>query len=236
MRLSQAALVVLLLTTAAVASGTPEQAILDTVFATDAKTVLKHLPESVSTMIEALPPKARAAALKRLLPQNWLGAKPQRVDDGINLLRTVNPHGDSDKDFVFLRVTKQINNGLEAVLEIKVCQEICYGGLQVWMSLQDNEWRFMEVRERSREMVRFEDPEFFVGFSGQVRSDEENQVVANLRTINTALVTYLSIYEGFPQDLKQLSGEDPNDPSAEHAMLLDQEFLAEPCVVGGYIF
>ena len=59
-----------------------------------------------------------------------------------------------------------------------------------------------------------------------------------LRMLNTSLVTYSTTYPevGYPANLKALSGEENQQPSPEHATLIDPGFLKEPAIKNGYEF
>lgn len=221
---------------------TPEQAILETVFAKDAKTVLKHLPPAIAEILRAFPEKERKEAYSRLLPERWMGGKPMRSDDGRDLWRYEyqHPHlGAGQRPIVSVRLKRQLSNGVEAMLQLVSCQEECYGGVQIWMRHEEGEWRFLEIQAQGHKVIDFDDADFLANFRSSIEYDgNEPQAIANLRMLNTALVTYLSTYEVFPQSLKSLSGthEDDSEPTAQGAMLIEEEFMAEPCIVGGYLF
>ncbi|MEO5935987.1 MAG: hypothetical protein ABIP81_02130 [Terriglobales bacterium] len=225
------------------AADTPEKAILETIFATDPHTVLKHLPPGIAEAVKSIPDKDRKAAYARFLPERWMSGKPIRSDNGIDLWRyefhPPHHHGSGEKQIVAVRIQRQLSNGVEAILQLASCQEECYGGVQIWMRHEEGEWRFVEVRDHGRQVIGFDDPAFLANLRSSIEYDgNEPQAVANLRTINTALVTYLSTYESFPQALQPLSGvySDEVEPTAEHAFLLGEEFMADPCIVGGYRF
>jgi hypothetical protein len=219
------------------AADTPEKAILETVFATKSETVLKHLPPAVKEMIDRLPEKERTAALATFLPHKWLGGKPQPANNGTDLLRFENPHVPADP--LYIRIQRQVSSGLEAVLQIAVCQQQCHNSMLIWMRMEEGEWRFVEVQSGGHSVAQFDNLDFVEHLRSSVEYEgREQTAVANLRTLNTALVTYLSTYEAFPKSLKPLSGvySEEAEPTAEQSLLVDEQFMAEPCVVAGYLF
>jgi len=65
-------------------------------------------------------------------------------------------------------------------------------------------------------------------------SANEASAVASLRAINTAEVSYQSVYGGYAESLANLGGADPCTKSAETACLLDQSLAGG--VKSGYSF
>jgi hypothetical protein len=59
-----------------------------------------------------------------------------------------------------------------------------------------------------------------------------------LRTLNTSLITYASTYpdQGFPSALSALSGQENQQATPDHAMIVEPAFLQEPTVKDGYEF
>ena len=118
------------------------------------------------------------------------------------------------------------------------------GGLQplpVWPSFtflmkQENDiWKLAEMAVTLR--VPFGNVEFLQGLQKTQNQSLESAAVGNLRTLNTAEVTYRATYpdRGFTCKLAELGGVNPGpQPNSDHAMLIDDPLATGQ--KGGYVF
>jgi hypothetical protein len=105
----------------------------------------------------------------------------------------------------------------------------------VFMRLEDGDWRVIEYGNLRQEK-NFESEEFLQWMSPA--KVNEAAAASTLRTINTTLVTYSTTYPdaGFPPSFKELSGNENDEFSQEHARLLDSRFNQEQVIIDGYEF
>ena len=104
----------------------------------------------------------------------------------------------------------------------------------VGMRYEGNEWRVMEVGEWRGTDVESE----FLPKAQAETTRDASAAGSTLRTLNTALVTYATIYpdQGYAPTLRELSGQPDQEAGPDHAMLLDPAFLQEPAIKNGYEF
>src|SRR5258708_38921812 len=102
------------------------------------------------------------------------------------------------------------------------------------MRFEGDEWRVMKVGHWQGTDL---EAEFLHKAEAQ---DQASEAVAasTLRTLNTALVAYSTSYPevGYPAALQSLSGQEDQEASAEHAMMVDGAFMTTPVTKAGYEF
>jgi hypothetical protein len=85
----------------------------------------------------------------------------------------------------------------------------------------------------------FDTPAFVDQFRRSQQKETEAPVLAKLRALNSALVTYAAIFPdiGFPEDLAALAPpEEGDDSTPEHAALFAVDIAVQPYVSSGYVF
>lgn len=220
----------------AVQSGSPEEALEEIVTADSVETVIKHLPVKVQDYFEKLPKQQKALLTSEFLVRKKLeqnGGKLTRLDDGSwELLEKENGPK------VTFTLKKTFTAGADALVQIEIKEErhgeAHTNSIMLAMRYENDEWRLSEVGEWRGTDIEAE----FLRKEGLNDSHGSSSVPSTLRTLNTALITYISTYPevGYPATLKALSGEEKQQPSPEHARLLDPTFLQEPAVKSGYEF
>jgi hypothetical protein len=214
------------------AQSSPQEALEELVTADKAETVLKHLPVKVEDHILKLPAKERAAFMERLLLNKNLqreGGKLTRGDDGGWVLEV-----NEGKEKTFITIRNTYTSGLDALVEIEAKSKVRTQTAFVGMHLEGGEWRIQRVghwakTDLEEEILRKEEPR-------EVPAD--SAAASTLRTMNTSMVVYMTTYPdlGYPASLQVLSGQENQEATPDHAMLLDPTFLQEPVVKNGYEF
>lgn len=222
----------------ALQSGSPEEALEEIVTAESVDTVIKHLPVKVQEFIEKLPKQQKAALTDEFLVHKKLereGGKLIRSDDGSwELVEKENGPK------VTLTLKKTFIAGADALVQIEIKEER-HGEkhtnlMMVGMRFENNEWRLSEIGEWHGTNIEAE----FLRKEGLSDEHEHgnSSAASMLRMLNTALVTYTTTYPevGYPANLKALAGEENQQPSPEHAMLIEPAFLKDPAIKNGYEF
>jgi hypothetical protein len=249
-----------LMATAFALDGTPQQALVEILLATQPEIVEKHLPESIRQELRHLDPDDRRECESQLLignafRQNGTSMKPP--DDGHALL--VMQAKDSDEKSE-LRVQRELTGGDTAFLEVVVDHHD--RGRQdflIWMQLEDGEWRVTELQFLRFAML-IDDAGFLDQFRRTKQKQNEAAAVARLRTLQYALQAYASAYPevGLPNDLAVLAApakDVPQNPavqaseedeeqgserdvqlSSEYAGLVDSSMASNESVERGYRF
>jgi hypothetical protein len=217
-------------------SSSPQEALEEIVTAGSVDTVVKHLPVKVQEFIEKLPKQQKAALTDEFLFRKKLereGGKLTRSDDGSwELVEKENGPK------VTFTLKKTFTAGTDALVQIEIKEER-HGEnhtnlLMLSMRFENDEWRLSEVGEWRGTNIEAE----FLRKEGLVDDHGNSSAASMLRTLNTALVTYNATYPevGYPSNLKTLSGEESQQSSPEHAMLIEPAFLKEPAIKNGYEF
>jgi hypothetical protein len=194
--------------------------------------LLKHLPASLETLVNRLPDAERAARLKRLSFSKGLqyfGMTLHRSEDGGAWQVT---SGES-------KGVAQPRSALIAGLDALVPIEITYEDpprkevFLVGMHFEQGEWRVTDV-----DRWNGTDLESSIARKIDPAQENETNAIALLRSITQALSQYAMTYRGtgIPRTLVSLSGKQDDQPSLEHAKLLDPSFMAERIQQGGYEF
>src|SRR6266567_4134369 len=190
-------------------ASSPQEALEELATAENLAAVIKHLPLKVQEQIEKLPAQGKAAMADKLVIKKSLereGGKLTRTDDG---------------------------SGWELV-ELEVKDRGYSESVMIGMRFEHDEWRVTNIghwRETDLEaelLARIEAQE----------APGETAAVSTLRTLHTALISYATSYPevGYPTALQALSGQEDQEASAQHAMLLDSAFMAVPAIKDGYEF
>jgi hypothetical protein len=248
----------------AMAQGTPESALAELALAPDLKTASKHYPVALDEVLKQLSPRDMAVAQQKLLPMNQLrglSIKPKASEDGRAFLLLEN----SEKKESPVKLTHHISDGLNALVEVETCgssAEICIGGAQAWMRLEEGDWRLVEIyRSWGGGGVKLDDPDFIEGFRNAERNQNDQKAIETMQLIGNALSNYANTFSdiGFPERLEALgskeeakkaesdqeqtaevadddssSSDEPSLPDPEHAGMLDNRLTKQVCEVAGY--
>lgn len=213
-------------------SSTPLGALEEMATAEKPQDLLRHLPASLETLVNGLPEPERAARLKRLSFSKGLqyfGMALSRSEDGSGWEIT----SGGNKGIVQPR--NAFISGVDAMVPIEVSyddppRKDVY---VVSMRFEQGEWRVAEVERWSgtdleSEIARKLDP----------AQENETEALNFLRTLMQSLFLYAERYPGtgLPGNLKNLAGKEEDQPSPEHARILDESFVQEHIVRNGYEF
>jgi type IV pilus assembly protein PilA len=220
---------------AAAQTSSPPQVVLEDLATSDSPdTIVLHLPVSVLQKLDKLPATDRAAVLEKLSLRKNLereGVTLRRTEEG-NGWEIVNKKGGIEAT---MTLKPPFIAGPDALVPIELHHEQETVTLLVSMKLEDGDWRVTDFgpwRHTSVEGI------FLQEESRSGAGPSESAAASTLRTLNTALVTYSSTYPqvGYPANLAQMSGRESQQPSPDHALLLDSAFLSEPLIRNGYEF
>jgi type IV pilus assembly protein PilA len=211
----------------------PQEALEEMATADKIDTVLKHLPLKVEEFVKKLPAKERADFAEKFLVAKNLereGGKLTRSDDGSAWVLLEK----DGKEKTVITFKNTYAAGPEALVELEAKGERRTETIFVGMKLEDGEWRVHQAGPWQRvdleeEVLRDAKPR---------ETTFETAAMSTLRTLNTAMVTYTTTFpdQGCPASLQVLAGHENQEATPDHAMLLDQTFLAEPVVKDGYEF
>jgi hypothetical protein len=213
-------------------------AIVEVLTAKDSASVEKHLPKALSAALDSADKTTREEFLSR--PRSMMEMKRLKIaqaNDGRALLAFDAESPDADIKHFELVAQKRISDGAEAVLVISlVAPEKTWGEAEVWMRLEDGDWRITELSDPNGfSRIHLDDPELIAQLAHRAQYESEIAVIGGLREIVTALVSYSAGFMEFPQRLEMLGGAPDGAPTTEHAGLLDPE-LASTQVRSGYRF
>jgi hypothetical protein len=218
-------------------SSTPQEALEEMLTTDQYQIVVNHLPISIGQALDALEPKRKAEVGKELVLS-------KRIEqEGLTVRRADNVGGwqviqAGKKEPITITLRNTFISGPDALLLVDFRerdQDEAHTAL-IGMRLEEGEWRLtrfgpwddknIESEDFLREVVKGEH-----GVHGAAASSV-------LRALDNALMAYCSTYSelGFPSSLAALSGEKQSPASADHAMILDESFLASPLVKYGYEF
>ena len=204
----------------ALQSGSPEEALEEIATADDLAAVLKHMPVKVQEFLEKAPKQERAQLASKLLIKKNIeeeGATLTRSDAGS--WEVIEKEADHKAT---LTIKKTFVAGTDALVQIELTEEK-HGekhSEMFWISMrfEADEWRLSQVGQWHGADI---EAEFLRQNSGG--DAHATTPAATLRTLNTAMVSYITTYPdvGYPSTLKALSGEQNQEPSPEHAMLVE---------------
>ncbi|HEY7616275.1 MAG TPA: hypothetical protein VH744_05685, partial [Terriglobales bacterium] len=223
---------------------TARQALLEMFMGAGANAFGKHLPESAQRFssddgsglqIDML---QRISSMGRELASH--GDKLETFEDGPMLAVVEEAAGERRLEVVVERDNSQ-GDGEEIELSVNwyengqpkplpVIPRIVFS-----MKEERRVWRVSEVTVSLR--VPLSDPEYLKGLLKNQSGRAESSALANLRTINTAEVTYAATYpeRGFTCQLADLGPSDSSEePAEDHAMLIDP--ILASGAKGGYLF
>jgi hypothetical protein len=234
---------------------TPESALEELVTAEKVEVAVRHLPVSIEQAISKLNANQKKALSDKLLVRSLLksdGVTFNKSDDGAGW-EIKNEKGQVEG---VIKLKNSFVSGTEALLSLEFIQHresdenkdsqstseppppIESENQQlvlVSMKLEGNEWRVIGFGPWRQKNIQASD-----FFKEELNQQEANAAVAlsTLRVMNTSLVTYSTTYPkvSLPYRLEQLTGTPDEEPSAEHAMLLDPAFNASPLIKDGYEF
>jgi len=213
-------------------SGTPEAALEEMVTATSPEAVIKHLPVVVEEYLKKLPPQAKAGMLDQIVVARQIereGKKLRRSGDGSNW-EAVGADGNVE---VAIRVKGTFISGADALVPLEIQRENESLTVLLGLRLEEGEWRLTEAGEWHSKKLE----DTLLPREG-TDNGHGTATESNLRTLTTALVTYISTYpeSGYPTSLRALSGTQDEEPSPDHAMLIDPSWLEDPVIRDGYEF
>lgn len=219
------------------AQGSPEEeAVTEMLLAKDSAAVEKHLPEALRNALGSMNKSAREQLLSkpRAIMQGK-GLTASQTSDGQALLSFDVQSEYADIKHFELRTQRRISNGAEAVLVFSlVAPEKSWGEVEVWMKLEQGEWRITEFTDpNGYGKLNLEDPDTIAEIVQTPAHENEQSTIETLRTIAAALVAYKATYSEMPGTLDQLGGQGHVESNSQHAHLLDQE-LAGAQAESGY--
>lgn len=216
-----------------VQAGTPQTALEELATAENIAVALKHLPLKVQEHVEKLPAQEKAAMADKLLIRKNMereGSKLSRTGDG-NGWELVEKDGKSKGT---ITVKKTFISGADALVELEIKEGEHSETAMIGMRFEGDEWRVMKIGH-------WQGTDLEAELLPKVEAQEapgETAAVSNLRTLNSALIAYSTTYPqiGYPAALQALSGQEDQEPSADHAMMVDSSFMAVPTTKAGYEF
>jgi hypothetical protein len=233
---------------------TPESALEEMVTAEKLDSVTRHLPVQIQLAIEKLDTKDKKEVSAKLLVRSRMqqdGVTYSKRDDGVTWelkneknepegrVRLKNSFISGSDALLMLEFTdlhhgegKDSQSNSDAASEDDKNKQLVFVG----MRLEEGEWRL--IRFGAWEAKSLEADDLLPHIAPHTSEANAAVAVSNLRTLNTALITYATTYPevGLPANLQQLSGKTESEASSEHAMLLDPSFMAAPLLRDGYEF
>jgi hypothetical protein len=221
----------------ALQAGTPEAALEEIATADNVDAVIRHLPVKVEEHLAKLPLPQRAAMAEKLLLVKNLerqGGKLTRSGDG-NSWELIEKEGARK---VTITLQKTFLSGDDALVQLEVVEEKQINKIMVGMRYENHEWRVIEAAQWHGAEV---ESEFLPREDGKDEDKDTSSsaaAAATLRTLNGALVNYMTTYpgQGCPSSLQALSGQENQESAIDHAKFVDPSFLQEPLMRFGYEF
>lgn len=238
MRRIAIALVVLAIAFHAHGQQSPEEAaIVEVLTANDSSLIEKHLPKALSAALDTLDKGTREQFLSRAHSMMEMkGLKIAPKNDGSALLAFDVDSPDADIRHFELVSQRRISDGAEAVLVIAcVAPEKTWGEAEVWMRLEDGEWRITELSDPDSQRIRLDDAELISEVVHEVQYKNELAAIAALREITAGITSYSERFLEVPERLEMLGGVVDGETTSEHAGLIDPQ-LASTHEHSGYLF
>src|SRR5579884_1756924 len=219
---------------AAQAQSSPQDALEEFATAKKFEDFAKHLPAKVEEHLAKLPKQDRDALADKLMITKNLerdGGTLTRSDSG-NSWEMVEKTG---AEKVMLTFKDTYTAGDTALVELEITQKNHPQTIFIGMKLEENEWRIQQIGQWQKTDLA---EELLRTGRREVQDDPEQSAASVLRTLNTAIITYQTTYpaQGFPTSLQALSAKEEDQPSPDHAQLLDPSYLQEPVIKSGYEF
>lgn len=217
----------------AIQAATPEAALEEMATADNVDTLIRHFPVKVEEYIAKLPLQQRKAMTEKMLVSKALeqqGGKLTISSDGLSAELLEKEGGEK----ITITWKNTFTSGNDALVQLEIQEKQHTTPLMIGMSYENNEWRVTHVGE-----WRGTDVESELLPKEELKDHPISSAAAPmLRTLNTALITYATMYpdQGYPSALRALSGQESDEPTQDHAMLVDRAFLQEPAVRNGYVF
>jgi hypothetical protein len=216
----------------ALQAGAPEAALEEMATTDNIETLIKHMPVKVEEFMRKMPLTQRAAMTEKMLVKRNVereGGSMTRSSDGRSWELVEKP-GDRKATLTW---KKTFISDDDALVQVEIKEANHTGLIQVGMHYENGEWRMSQVGE-----WRGADIEEMFLHKDEPTEMHDADAAATLRTLDTSIVTYESTYPdaGYPPNLLALSGQPNDEPTREHAMLLDKSFAQEPLIRNGYEF
>jgi hypothetical protein len=211
----------------------PEAALEEMATADKPEAIVRHLPEAVQKSIDELPKLEKQQVLDKLLSMKseHLGGCTVRRASKADGWEIIDEDGDSQGKVTLGTV---FISGLDALVSLQLQSEQGSQIFMVAMRLEGDDWRiddfgpWQKTNLRLRQLVH----------QPSVSEKNEAAVQAHLQNLRMALYRYASQYPqiALPSRLSVLAGHEGQEPSMEHALLLDEVFAADPLIMDGYQF
>jgi hypothetical protein len=192
----------------------------------------EHFPVKVEEYMAKLPLQQRKAMAEKMLVSKALkqqGGKLTISSDGLSAELLEKEDGEK----ITITWKNTFTSGNDALVQLEIQEKQHTTPLMVAMSYENSEWRVTHVGE-----WRGTDVESELLPKEEPKNQLSSAAASTLRTLNTSLITYAIMYpdQGYPSALRALSGQENDEPTQDHAMLVDRAFLQEPAVRNGYVF
>ena len=212
---------------------TPQAALEELANAQKPDVIERHLPAPVQKSINELPKPQKREVLEKLLlmKMDQLGNSRIRPGRDANAWEIIDTNGNSTGT---IRLANVFQSGLDALLSLEIQSDDTSQSFLVAMHLEDDEWRLDDFGPWQRTDLHFRQ------LVHKPSVSEKNEAAARetLATISSALGRYALQYPmiGYPSRLAVLTEQPGQEPSMDHAGILDPLFAAEPLVKDGYQF
>ncbi len=258
-RLLVLAVVLLTLGSGVAQSGPELDALLDAFFAKDLKSLEPHLPPELAEVIAHMPVEAQQDLATRYLLAASLtrpGITITRPNGGAVVVMEQSRGDDRPLQRTEVYLDKYLSGGGETMLRFRLKSQTRHWNdekITIWMKYVDGDWRIYEMDGYGRE-VHLDDPQYLEMLGRRRPTENEDNAAGMLRTINTAVVTYSSMFPdiGCPDSLEVLgpstdsterdsseedtTTEETYDSSPYHAGLIDSILSTPPFERSGYRF
>lgn len=216
----------------ALQAATPEAALAEMATADNIDMLIKHFPVKVEEYMAKLPLQQRKAMAEKMLVSKALeqqGGKLTISSDGLSAELLEKEGGEK----ITITWKNTFTSGNDALVQLEIQEKQHTTPLMIGMSYENNEWRVTHVGE-----WRGTDVESELLPKEEPKNQLSSAAASTLRTLNTSLITYATMYpdQGYPSALRALSGQENDESTQDHAMLVDRAFLQEPAVRNGYVF
>lgn len=219
--------------------GSPEEAaIVEVLTARDSALIERHLPKALSEGLDTLDKNTREQLLSRARSiMETKGLKIAQANDSRALLAFDVNSPDADIKHFELVAQRRISDGGQAVLVIAcVAPEKTWGEAEVWMRLEDGEWRITELSDPTGfQRIHLDDPELIAEIVHEVQYQNETAAIGGMREIIDGIASYSEQFREVPQRLEMLGGDPNGETTSEHAGLIDPQ-LASAHEHSGYRF
>ncbi|HEY6305215.1 MAG TPA: hypothetical protein VI488_02000 [Candidatus Angelobacter sp.] len=211
----------------------PEAALEEMATAEKPEAIVRHLPEAVQKSIDELPKPQKQQVLDKLLSMKseHLGGYTIRRASRADGWEIIDEDGQSQGKVTLGNV---FVSGLDALVSLQLQSEDDSQTFMVAMRLEGDDWRIDDFGPWQKTNLHLRQ---LVHQSSELEKNEA-AAKADLQNILMALYRYAQQYPqvGLPSRLSMLAGHEGQEPSVDHAGLLDEGFAAEPLIMDGYQF